>query len=242
MNTANITTVVFDLDDTLRTNTPHAHDFFCDYVELLGHPLSNEQRRLAHLWEHRYWASSTELNQDLDTFGREEGFWLNYSRRHLAALGFSPKELDELAPLTHVHMNENYQPSSQLRPETLPILEQLSSADLSLGVITNRSRPIHAEMGELDLDWRFDFYLTGVQLDAYKPNKEIFEKLLDFIGQAPGQVLYVGDNYYADIIGARNAGLENILLNWKGLYISPDCEAIQTLAELPAVLHLNPVS
>lgn len=32
LRASTITTIVFDLDDTLRYNDPHAHDFFCDYA------------------------------------------------------------------------------------------------------------------------------------------------------------------------------------------------------------------
>ena len=89
-----ITTIVFDLDDTLRYNDPHPHHVFCDYAETLGAPLSRGQRREAQRWEHRYWASSEELHKDIETYVEgSEAFWLNYGRRHLLALGISPKEV-----------------------------------------------------------------------------------------------------------------------------------------------------
>jgi len=41
-----IRTIVFDLDDTLRYNEPHAHAFISDFAETLrGRPLTPEERR-----------------------------------------------------------------------------------------------------------------------------------------------------------------------------------------------------
>src|SRR5512134_3818331 len=95
-----ITTIVFDLDDTLRYNDPHAHNFFCDFAQTLGGTADREKRRAAQLWEHRYWASSEDLLGDIDSFTEgTEAFWLNYSRRHLQALGFTQADAERLASL-----------------------------------------------------------------------------------------------------------------------------------------------
>lgn len=240
---SDIPAIVFDLDDTLRYNDPHAHGFFCDYAETLGVALSLEERRASQRWEHNYWASSADLQTDNETFqhGGEE-FWLNYSQRHLQALGF-PAELAQVhAPNLHAHMRDNYQPKSRVHPETVQALSHLHAAGHLLGVITNRTKPIHAEMHELGLDHYLDFYLTAGQLGAYKPQREIFDNLLKFIGRSADELIYVGDNYYADVLGARNAGIRPILLNWNELYSDVDCEAIKSLAELPGILQLVPVS
>ncbi|HKY79300.1 MAG TPA: HAD family hydrolase, partial [Anaerolineales bacterium] len=189
-----IRTVVFDWDDTLRTSVPHASHFFCDYVEAVAWPLQAEARRAAQLWEHRYWATSEELLDDFEQHTEgSDAFWLNYSRRRLRALGFSDREAEPLAAAAQAHMRDNYKPVNRLHPDTLDTLDALRKAGYALGVITNRSQVIYADMHELGLDLHFDFYLTGGQLGAYKPGKEIFENVLNFIRQPAREVLYVGD-------------------------------------------------
>jgi HAD superfamily hydrolase (TIGR01509 family) len=240
---SHIRTVVFDWDDTLRTNHPHAHHFFCEFVEGATGPLDAQTRRAAQLWEHRYWATSPDLLNDFSAHEEmSEMFWLNYSRRHLLALGLSEQEAEPLAPAAHAHMREHYKPVNHLHPDALETLTQLRAAGYALGVITNRSRVIYQDMHELGLDLHFDFYLTGGQLGAYKPQREIFDKLLEFIRQPADHVLYVGDNYYADVLGARNAGINAVLLNWSGLYSDADCLTINSLSELPQVLQLQTAS
>ncbi len=233
-----ISTIVFDLDDTLRYNDPHAHDFFCDFADTIGSPFDAEQRKNAQLWEHRYWASSDDLLGDIEMHTEgTEAFWLNYSRRHLAAIGFKPADAENLAPLAHAHMRDAYNPVSRVRPETIKSLEELRTFGYLLGVITNRSKPIYGEMHEIGLDLHFDFYLTGSQLGAYKPRKEIFENLVAFTGHSKDELLYVGDNYYADVLGARNAGIDAALLNWNGMYSDLDCTTIQAISELLPLLQ-----
>jgi HAD superfamily hydrolase (TIGR01549 family) len=238
-----ITTIVFDLDDTLRYNDPHAHDFFCDFVDTLGGPFDAELRRNAQLWEHQYWASSQDLLSDIETHTEStEAFWLNYSRRHLQALGFQADDAERVAPLAHVHMRDVYKPASRVRPQTIKALEELRSSGYLLGVITNRSKPIYGEMHEIGLDLHFDFYLTGSQLGAYKPRREVFDNLVAFTGHSKDELLYVGDNYFADVLGARNAGIEAALLNWNGLYRDVDCTTIQAIPELLPLLQPQFVS
>jgi putative hydrolase of the HAD superfamily len=238
-----ITTIVFDLDDTLRYNDPHAHNFFCDFAQTLGGIADREKRRAAQLWEHRYWASSEDLLGDIDSFTEgTEAFWLNYSRRHLQALGFTQADAERLASLAHAHMRDNYKPVSRVHAETIRSLEELRANGYLLGVITNRSKPIYNEMHAIGLDLHFDFYLTGSQLGAYKPRKEIFENMTAFTGHSKDELLYIGDNYYADVLGARNAGIETALLNWNGLYTDSDCITIRSIAELLPLLQPQLVS
>src|SRR5690606_17187382 len=100
----------------------------------------------------------------------------------------------------------------------------------------------HPEMHAMALDLHMDFFLTASQLGAFKPDKLIFLRMLEFLGLSREQVLYVGDNYYADIMGARAAGLQCLLLNWNGLYEDPDCDQITAIQDLLDLLQPETVS
>lgn len=238
-----ITTIVFDLDDTLRYNEPHAHAFISDFAETLrGTPLSVSERRISQRWEHGYWASSAELNADIAKYteGTPE-FWLNYSRRSLLSLGFAPEQAEQYSAQMHEYMRGNYKPVDRVHPETLHTLDELRARGYTTGLLSNRPKPIHAEMHRIALDLHMDFFLTASQLGAYKPDKKIFDGVLKFLGLPAEHVLYVGDNYYADIVGARNAGLQCLLLNWNDLYEDPDCDQIKSISELLTIFQPEPV-
>lgn len=234
-----ITTIIFDLDDTLRYNEPHAHAFISDFAATLrDKPLTVAERRASQRWEHSYWANSDDLLNDIAKYteGTPE-FWLSYSRRSLRSLGFNPELAEQYSMQLREYMRGNYKPVDKVHPETLHTLEELRRRGYTTGLLTNRPKPIHAEMHRIALDLHMDFFLTASQLGAYKPNKEIFDGVLKFVGLPADRVLYVGDNYYADIIGARNAGLHCLLLNWNDLYENPDCDQIKAISELLTIFQ-----
>ena len=87
-----IKAVFFDLDGTLRHSIPSGSDVFNEYAASLGLSYTEEDRVRAMRWEHQYWASSTDLRDDLLAHSADtENFWIEYSRRRLLALGASPE-------------------------------------------------------------------------------------------------------------------------------------------------------
>ena len=49
---------------------------------------------------------------------------------------------------------------------------------------------------------------------------------------APDCTVYVGDNYYIDIVGARNVGITPILIDPENIFPDAECKVIRTLSEL----------
>jgi FMN phosphatase YigB (HAD superfamily) len=241
MTIDNITTIVFDLDDTLRHNEPHANTFFTDYAESITRPFTEEQRRASRRWEHNYWANSADLLGDQASLTADsEAFWLNYSKRHLLSLGFDEADARQHASSVHGHMRANYRPVGHVKPGVTNMLASLRAAGYMLGVLTNRVRAIYGEMHTLGLDFYFDFFLSAGQLGAFKPEIEIFQNLQKFLGRPAQEIMYVGDNYYADIIGAQRAGLFGVLVDPLRLYDDPGCPVIEEITDLEQLLKLEP--
>jgi len=48
--------------------------------------------------------------------------------------------------------------------------------------------------------------------------------------------VHVGDHYYADVLGARAAGVYPVLLDRGEWSSNPDCTVITTLLDLPELL------
>lgn len=57
----------------------------------------------------------------------------------------------------------------------------------------------------------FDYLFTHVELEVLKPDPRFFEGLTRAMGLAPERCLMIGDDYEADIKGAKGAGLKAIL-------------------------------
>ncbi|MBK7316348.1 hypothetical protein [Candidatus Villigracilis affinis] len=87
----NIKAVLFDLDGTLRHHLPSGGEVFVEYVRSMGFQVSEEDRIRAEHWEHFYFASSLEIRKDSETYKDDRsGFWVNFGRRRLVALGLKP--------------------------------------------------------------------------------------------------------------------------------------------------------
>jgi FMN phosphatase YigB (HAD superfamily) len=62
----------------------------------------------------------------------------------------------------------------------------------------------------------FPILVSSETARAYKPHAAIFLTLVNELGLAPDEVLYVGDSRLADIVGAKNAGLQAAWINRRG--------------------------
>ena len=234
--------VIFDLDDTLRHNDPDGFLHFVARARQLGLEISEEQTRAAKRWAHRYWATSEELLEDIRRFPeREEDFWLNYGMRQMDALGVQKGLAEQHAPALYRHMREEYAPENRLMPQALQTLRILRSAGYLVGLLTNRTRPIYGEMSALQLDLDLDFFLAAGQVGAFKPHRALFDQVLDFIDLPAEGVVYVGDNYYADVLGAQAAGIQPVLIDPDGLYPEADCPIIETLPQILNLFEVAPV-
>jgi HAD superfamily hydrolase (TIGR01662 family) len=234
-----IKAVFFDLDGTLRHSVPSGGEVFTDYVITLGLLVNDEARLRALRWEHLYWANSVDLRDDLLAHSFDtETFWIEYSRRRLIALGASSQWAREYAPKASVHMGEFYRPESIVPDDVRRALPQLKEAGYILGVISNRDKPFHDVLQEHGIDSFFDFSLAAGEVNSFKPEPGVFEHALRRVSLSPKEAIYVGDNYYADVVGARRAGLQPVLYDPIGIFPEPDCARIKSFDELNSILKV----
>ncbi len=233
-----IHTVLFDLDGTLRYNRPSAEHTFFDFAAQLGVADSQGKRLRAMRWSHEYWAQSAVLMEDLETFkGQEDLFWMNYSCRHLVSFDCAEDLAKRLAPQIASLMKERYFPQDYVPPEVPETLLALKEAGFKLGVISNRTKPYIEQLQNLHLHEYFDCAIAGGEISAWKPDPAIFHHAVRRLGVQPESCLYVGDNYYADVIGAQRAGLTPLLLDPEGVFPDAGCRVIRSLGELRKILE-----
>ena len=47
---------------------------------------------------------------------------------------------------------------------------------------------------------------------AAKPSRRGYQRAMERLGTNPGNTVFIGDQLFTDILGAKNAGLKNILV------------------------------
>jgi HAD superfamily hydrolase (TIGR01549 family) len=230
-----IRAVLFDLDGTLRSNRPSAIDAFFEFASELGVSscANGDARRNVERWVHSFW--SGKHSGVVHASGDPEAFWNDYTRNQLVAAGVqdgSPALVQALRQAFY----ERYHPVSCLDPEAPTILSAFKEGGYTLGLVSNRAEELAPVAETLGLGNYFHFTLSGGQANSYKPDTRIFLQACEMAHAEPGECLYVGDNYYADAVGAQAAGLAPVLLDPNNVFPEAGCMRIARLSDLSFAL------
>lgn len=232
-----IRAVLFDLDGTLRHSTPGYNQTFVRIARRLGAPDLPDMTVRAMRWLHYYWAQSPELLSDLEIYpGMQADFWSNHARLALLAMGCAPEQAQALAPGVSESMLTEFDPEDWVPPDVPQTLSVLKQSGYRLAVVSNRSRSYDELLQSLGLDVYFEFALAAGDYDAWKPEPDIFHLALQRLGVSASEALYVGDNYYADVIGAQRASLQPVLIDPQNIFPDAGCPSIRSIGELPGLL------
>ena len=129
-------------------------------------------------------------------------------------------------------------PAWRVFEDVLPTLEALQVLGFKLGIISNWDERLHPLLGELGLCDRFDAIVVSHDTGHAKPAPEIFHRASAQLGVAADFILHVGDNATEDVVGARGAGMQAVLLDRKLARCNEG--TVASLAELPVALAKAP--
>ncbi len=118
-----------------------------------------------------------------------------------------------------------------LDPEALAALALLREHGVRAAVISNSNGTVRSILSALGLRSQLEFVLDSGELGIEKPDPRIFEIALGRAGVTPDQAVHIGDLYSIDVLGARSAGIEAILLDPAGEWGARDCPAVRGLLE-----------
>ena len=146
-------------------------------------------------------------------------------RRNRELLRILGVEGDEIYHKYIARATEIYRAPGTLRlyDDVLPALDRLRDAGYRLGIISNWSWNLRERVRQVGLQDYFEVVMASAYAGCQKPNPDIFHQALAQMGTTAERSVHVGDFYEADVLGARAAGMEPILLDRKGKTESPDC-------------------
>jgi putative hydrolase of the HAD superfamily len=144
--------------------------------------------------------------------------------------------LDELQAYHRVHNLWDLVP-----PFVAPALRALRHAGYRLVIVSNSNGTLHRLFTRLGLAPLVDVILDSDVEKIEKPDRRFFELALDRSGARRESTVHVGDLYHVDVVGARRAGLEAVLVDEADLRRDVDCPRIQTVSGLlPLLSQLTP--
>jgi HAD superfamily hydrolase (TIGR01549 family) len=118
---------------------------------------------------------------------------------------------------------------------TREALARLKAAGLRLGVVSNSEGRVEQALEAAGLRGYFDVVVDSGLIGIEKPDPRIFAAALDRLGVDPAEALYVGDLYEVDVVGARAAGIEAILLE-SSVAPARECRTVRSIDDLADML------
>jgi len=101
-----------------------------------------------------------------------------------------------------------------LFPYAIEILEYLTNKKYELHLITNGfEKTQHSKLTYSGLGKYFKEVITSEGSSSLKPNKEIFDYAFEKTGANPAESIMLGDSIDVDIVGAMNAGIDQVFIN-----------------------------
>jgi FMN hydrolase / 5-amino-6-(5-phospho-D-ribitylamino)uracil phosphatase len=116
-------------------------------------------------------------------------------------------------------------------PDVRPALMRLR-AGYRLFALSNGN----ADLKRCGIGDLFDGHITAIAAGAAKPDARIFSALRRMAGVSAAEVLHIGDDPLADVVGATRAGMQAVWLNresrpWPDAF-APPVRTVSTLAEI----------
>lgn len=177
----------------------------------------------------RLWAEYTSGNLKKEELRRLR-FYLT-----LKQFGVDNRELGARLDTEYINICPK---KTALFPYTKPILEYLSTKKYRLYIVTNGF--VEAQTVKLlnsGIHSYFEAVITSEEVGFPKPDPRIFQHILSIAKVSPKQCIMVGDDWQADICGAKNAGMAQVFFNpYKKEHNGKPTYEIASLNELKSIL------
>jgi 2-haloalkanoic acid dehalogenase type II len=200
-----VSAICFDLDNTLWEIEPvlsRAERILSDWLGL-RYPRIPQRFSASDIVEMRASLLREQPHQAHD---------LSYLRRETIArlaeaVGYERDMAHEAFELWHAARNE-VEPYA----DVIPALEKLK-VRYRLATLTNGN----ADLSVIGLAHHFEVTLNAGALGCAKPDVRAYERLADLLTLKPAEILFVGDEPHADVVGPRAAGMQTVWVNRGGV-------------------------
>ena len=223
-----ITTLVFDLDDTLYDEVDYCSSGFTAVAAVLsGHPKFPDRQILYNA----FWQQFTAGNHTTTFNAALEQLKIAYDKKLIKKM---------------VSVYRRHHPVITLSEETREVLETLHK-NYTMAMLTDGFLPAQElKVKALDIGKYFELivYTEKLGREFWKPSPAGFEKIIRALNKEPENCAYVADNEEKDFIGPNQLGFQTIqLLRPNRLHNQPAAEAeykaghiIESFTQLPELL------
>jgi len=232
--------IFFDMDDTLLDTSGGVEIAWQATSEVFGPELGHEPAALQE-------AIRTQMRE----FWKDEAaveHWrlrLHDARRHNVEIALLANGLDgTFAQRIADHYWDQQMTRMKLFDDAIETLAAPGGRGFRLALLTNGPAEMQrAKLDRFPLERFFEVVVIEGEFGHGKPDVRVFQHAMDTLGVRPEEAWHVGDNLYADIGGAKRAGIHATWIHRDRLELEdspvhvPD-RVIGHLAELRVALEL----
>jgi HAD superfamily hydrolase (TIGR01549 family) len=208
--------IFFDVGNTL---------LFPNRAKMLA-PIPSDRHPTLEQWQALERKTKHEFDRSMQTGRVDHGFWWTFHTHLLADLGEDASRREEL-----VANSQNSAHWDQIVPGTRDALHRIRQ-NFRIAVISNADGGIERVLSLCGIADCFESITDSGIVGFEKPRTEIFQAALEAIQVRAEESLYVGDVYSVDYLGARNAGMDAVLLDVAGTYRDRHLQRVESLQKL----------
>jgi putative hydrolase of the HAD superfamily len=225
MKIKNITDVFFDLDHTLWDFDKNSALTFEKIFEI--NEIEVEINKFLDIYlpiNLNYWKLYREDKVSKET--------LRFGRLNDAFLALEVEVGREVVDKLSDDYIEHLSSFNHLFDNTFEILDYLNE-NYSLHIITNGFDEVqHKKMAKSNILHYFNTVTNSEMVGVKKPNPKIFNYALDLANTKAETSIMIGDSFEADILGAKNIGMDVIFFDVNNISLNDDTKQIDNLLSL----------
>jgi len=155
--------------------------------------------------------------------GGREAWWGEVIRRTAIGAGGDPQDVEKDLPVMRQILMDTFRTSKGYKPyrDVIETLDALKRDGIKMGIVSNSDSRMHDVLRHLRISKYMDVIVLSEEESVEKPSPILWQIACERAGVAISRdVLHVGDELVADFRGAKDAGLDAILLR-RGLGVPP---------------------
>lgn len=224
----------FDLDNTLWDHRKNA------YLTLKEIFKNHHIHDLYNIEFDNFYKVYDDINEDLWAKIRDAKIDKAYLRKHRFYDTFLTFNIDD-APLSEIfeyQFLDKMTEHNELIPGCIETLEYLHSKSFIIHIISNGFHEVtHRKVDQSGIHKYINTITSADDVGVRKPNSAIFRHALTKAHAEKQESLLIGDDWIADIKGAKNFGIEAIFFNaLQEEFSDPTVRVITNLLDLKGIL------
>jgi putative hydrolase of the HAD superfamily len=226
-----IRVVTFDVGETLLRPFPSFGQIVIDCCQNAGEALKTERSLALEAYANSYFANMRRRGGTFSlSLDQSRQVWTDIYRGFLIGEKIPADRAQQLTEKIYARFLEH--DTYRLFDDALPVLRALRERGFVIGVASNWETWLPGLLNSTGISQLLDFQIISGFLGYEKPDRRVFEAVIDASKSIPASILHVGDSLTSDVGAARDAGLESVLLDRFSRHLDTPVRRISTLEEL----------